>query len=235
MPRYTCCEIMECNDICDNYCSTDCCHNYKKSCDEKICLQVCINDKETASIYVSKNKLDHLIKQIKCKTDVNKYKIICAINLGKTTYIFVQLGYNSKYNTLGVIQGSFDDINKQILNNTLTLHTQYNIYVSAKGENISTKDAMKLKITSIVYNKFNDVFVALLCLENKTLIATIDNLPSLKSLGLALLFVHIKYSCDVLMLKQCVHCIIPCEKNKYKLIIYDTRTNHKKSFILCFE
>ena len=98
---------------------------------------------------------------------------------------------------------------------------QYNIYISAREENVSRNDAIKLKITSIVYNKFDDIFVVLLYLENKTFIATINNLSSLKSLGISLSFVHIKSSCNLLIIKQCIQCIIPFQKNKYKNTIYN--------------
>ena len=103
MSKYACCEIIECVDACNIDCNSYI-NNCKKSCDEKICLCVCLNDKETIDVQISKTQIDSLIKQIKCKTHDHKYKIICAIVLGNIIYIFVQLGYNSKYNILCAIQ-----------------------------------------------------------------------------------------------------------------------------------
>lgn len=231
MAKNKCCEIMECNNICNNCCLDNC----KNVCDENICLNVISNEKCICCVNISKNKLNCLMNEVKCETHKNKYKIICAINLGNIIYIFIQTGYNSKYNMLCVIHGTFDNVNNKIINETLKLHTKYNIYISAKGENINTNNAIKLKVTNIVYNKFNDLFAVLLCVKNTTFIATIDNFSSLDTLGCALIFLHKKSSCNLIMFKQCIHCIMPCDKNKYVIIIYDTQSNCRKSLTLHIE
>lgn len=231
MSSYTCCEIIECNDICNitNYCCVD------KLCGESVCIRVCLNGNETICVQISKNKLDHLIKQIDCGTHKHKYKIIYAIILNKSIYIFIQLGYNTKQNKLCVIKGEFNNVNNQILNDTLTLHMQYNVYLAGKGENICTNESVKLKISYITYSKFNDSFIILISSHHKTFIGIINYFPSLETLGVDLGFVHLKSKCHVLALKHRALCITPCNQYKYKIVVYNNKMKCNQVFVLCFE
>jgi hypothetical protein len=231
MIKTACCQILECGN-CDNNLNCHC--NNVNICDQKI--ELCVNNGNMIiTLSISKHILNNLMSHIKCDMDCNDYKIISAILISKYIYIFIQTGYKTKKNSLHVIHCTVDVDKKEIIVSTIKLQMSYNIYNIARYEHISSEKSFKLKVEQVVYNKYSDMFIVLFNLRDKTLIGKIDNLESIFSIGTSLDLIHTHQHCELFIIEKKPKCIIPIDKYKYKIIVYDHHTKCNKSYTICID
>jgi len=239
MAEIVCCEMVH-ENLCNNQCDTQC---VQSNCNVNICndtIELCVfNPKKNTKVNMclSESKFKCLIKSVSCHMECN-LKIVGALLVSTYIFIFVQLGRKTKKNTLCVIHGHVDTINNIINQNTLKIQMCYNIYLTAKSNNINSSDAKNLKIVCVTYNPVKDVFVLLFNNNHKTMIGKIENLEAIHTIGTMIEFVSLKcaktHTNCILTIEHDPKCIIVLSDGKYKLFVWDCNTCCDKAYKLCF-
>jgi hypothetical protein len=241
--KKTCCNIYHCKNFPEILnCVT---------CDLKLCcgkVELYAQDAsktcyEKTIIKISENIYNKTLEKIKCdicretNDDVCNFEIISCILIGNFFYIFLQMLNNHKKNILSVIQGEITNINNEniAIDNSIKNQMNYNLYNSAKNSCLDKHIAKRLKIVQILYNKYDDLFVILLKSCGFTLLAKIEHLEAIHSIGTNIDFIF-THKCDLLLINGIPLCICPVEKEKrkYNLTVFDECDKCNKTHILCF-
>jgi len=220
MTNCCCDDIVECNPCCESYCGPC----YVNTCDD--CIELCIDS--CTRVKICKTALHNVI----CCTIKHSYKIVGALLIAKTVYIFIQSGYKTKKNKLYIICGTAIKCptacptTYTVDECSLMICMYYNLYTSCNN--------YKIKVAQVAYNKYSDKFIILLCVNGKkTYIGQIDNYASTHTIGPLLKLVT--KGCDVLCINNIPKCICTLSLKKYKVVVYDCKLKRDVGYFLCFE
>lgn len=222
--RKSCCSTIQCNNLeneLENCGKTNnkkwniCCeyiefhineiYNSSCKCNKKITIKIC------------ENTFNNLISKVKCETKSGDFEIIGCVLIGIYFYIYIQSKDAHKNNILCVIQGKIDNTTHNAIDNSLNIQMCYNLYNAAKNARLDKKN---IKIVQVLYNPYDDLFILLINNNNKTLIAKIEHLEAIHSVGTAINFIYTD-ACNFSIINDIPISMCVVEKGKYKITYHD--------------
>lgn len=225
------CIVKECNEFLDNNCENIAEHKTEIIGDKLIVCAYNVSNNKHSELKICLNLINSLFCDIEVKNQ--KKKIITSYIISKTLFIFYNIKNksNNKENILCVISGELD-YNNNIISNTLKNQMYFNIYHSAKQDELCKHLSIKLNLMKIKYDIYSSKFILLFKSDNKILVATLDYLMSIHSVATNIKFLK-NHNYEFICIQGNPINIYVIEKNKYKIIYYDEH-KHIKKVILCF-
>jgi hypothetical protein len=234
--KKSCCRIFECTDFagienCDDCRINSCCGKIE-ICAQNASKSSCEHNKKTI-IKICENAFNELIKKMKCDIKSDHHEIVGCVLIGIYFYIYIQLKHGYKNNMLCVIQGKLDATTLIAINDSLNIQMCYNLYNSVKNACLDKKLAKHLKITQVLYNPYDDLFILLINSDDKTILGKIEHLEAIHSVGTSIDFIYTD-SCHLLVIDNIPICICAISRGKYKITVFDKCEKYNKSYMMCF-
>lgn len=223
------CTIYECNNIRDFQCENNFYYKHNKDIIEINSFDV--NCKIYVNLKLSEMLLDVLIN---CSENEHK-KIIASFIISDSFFIFCNVKDKcvQKNNMLYVIYGKLDKAH-DIIYNSLKTQMYFNVYESARQDELCRHLSKNLNLTQIQFDGAGNKFILLFESDNKTLLASINYLTSINSVSTDLNFIKNNKREFLCINKNPLFlCIV--KKNEYKIIVHDLESKSKKIYVVTLD